>query len=147
MECRLRSLQFPLFRGSSKKPPVGLPLAAVNGPQRTIVILVKFGDQPNTTKPSQVASTLATMNNYYYEDSYGTTSFQTSISPNGPAWYALPSPMSYYGTDTDSADNQLVDDGLRAALNNGVDSFQFKFASLMHSRNDKATTNLASVLH
>jgi len=130
-----------------KKLPVGLPLAAVNGPQRTIVILVKFSDQSNTTKPSQVASTLATMNNYYYEDSYGTTSFQTSISPNGPAWYALPSPMSYYGTDTASADNQLVDDGLRAALNNGVDLSQFKFATLVHAGNDEAMTHLASDIH
>src|SRR6266849_8148911 len=88
----------------SEKLPVSLPLAAVNGPQKTIVVLVKFSDQSNTTKTSQVDSTLSTMNNYYYEDSFGTTSFQTSITPNGPAWYTLPSPMSYYGTDTSSAD-------------------------------------------
>src|SRR5256886_12184740 len=109
--------------------------------------IVKFSDQSNTTKPSQVVSTLATMNNYYYEDSYGTTYFQTAISPNGPAWYALPRPMSYYGTDTASADNQLVDDGLRAALNNGVDLSQFKFATLVHAGNDEAMTHVASDIH
>src|SRR2546426_5380268 len=73
----------PLNSVTREKLPIGLPLAAVNGPRTTIVILVKFSDQSNTTKPSQVVSTLATMNNYYYEDSYGTTSFQTSISPTG----------------------------------------------------------------
>src|SRR5437867_12868511 len=55
--------------------------------------------------------------------------------------------MSYYGTDTASADNQLVDDGLRAALNNGVDLSQFKFATLVHAGNDEAMTHLASDIH
>jgi M6 family metalloprotease-like protein len=131
----------------SEKVPVSLPLAAVNGPQKTVVILVRFSDQSNTTKPSQVDSTLSTMNNYYYEDSFGTTSFQTSITPNGPAWYTLPSPMSYYGTDTASADNQLVDDGLRAAFNSGVDLSQFKFATLVHAGNDEAMTHVVSDIH
>lgn len=137
----------PLNSVAPAKLPLGLPLAAVNGPQRTIGILVKFTDQPNTTKPSQVVSTLSAMNNYYYEDSYGSTSFQTSISPNGPAWYTLPSSMSYYGTDTASADNQLVDDGLRAAFNNGVDLSQFKFATLVHAGNDEAMTHVLSDIH
>jgi len=137
----------PLNSATPGKLPLGLPLAAVNGPQRTIVILVKFTDQANTTKPSQVVSTLSAMNNYYYEDSYGSTSLQTSISPNGPAWYTLPSPMSYYGTDTASADNQLVDDGLRAAFNNGVDLSQFKFATLVHAGNDEAMTHVLSDIH
>ena len=131
----------------SQKRPVSLPLAAVNGPQNTVVILVRFADQSNITRPSQIASTLSTMNNYYYEDSYGKVSFQTTIFPNGPVWYTLPNPMSYYGTNTASASNQFVDDGLRAAFNNGVDLSQYKFATIVHAGNDEAMTHVASDIH
>lgn len=139
----------PLNSTARDKLPVSLPLAAVNGPQRTIVILIRFTDPSpaNSTTPTQVASTLSTMNNYYSEDSYGTVSFQTTISPNGPAWYTLPNTMTYYGADTPTTDNQLVDDGLRAAFNNGVDLSQFKFATLVHAGNDEAMTHVASDIH
>src|SRR2546425_413424 len=58
--------------------PNHLPLAAVNGPQRTIVITVQFSDKGNSTSPIQIQTMLSNLNNYYNEDSYGTVSVQTA---------------------------------------------------------------------
>src|SRR5206468_12988888 len=101
--------------------PNHLPLAAVNGPQRTIVIMVKFPDKGNGTSPTQILTMLSNLNSYYNEDSYGTVSFQTGMTPAASStWYTLPNAMTYYGADTVSSDNQLVSDSLQAAYNAGV---------------------------
>jgi len=103
--------------------PNHLPLAAVNGPQRTIVITVQFPDKGNSSSPTQILTMLSNMNSYYNEDSFGTVSFQTGMTPGASSsWYALPNAMTYYGSDTVSSDNQLVSDSLQAAYNAGVDS-------------------------
>ena len=102
--------------------PNHLPPAAVNGPQRTIVITIQFPDKGNSSSPTQILTMLSNMNNYYNEDSYGTVSFQTSMTPGASSsWYTLPNSMTYYGADTVSTDNQLVSDSLQAAYNAGVD--------------------------
>src|SRR5712664_2644936 len=91
--------------------PNHLPLAAVNGPQRTIAIAVQFPDKGNSTSPTQILTMLSNLNNYYNEDSYGTVSFQTGMTPAPTStWYTLPNAMTYYGADTVSSDNQLVSD-------------------------------------
>jgi M6 family metalloprotease-like protein len=125
--------------------PNHLPLAAVNGPQRTIVIMVQFPDKGNSTSPTQILRMLSNLNNYYNEDSYGTVSFQTGITP-GPtsSWYTLPNSMTYYTANPVSGDNQLVSDSLQAAYNAGVDLASYKFATVVHSGNDKAMTTSAS---
>src|SRR5437660_10552505 len=83
-----------------------LPLAAVNGPQRTIVITVQFPDKANTSSPGQILTMLSHLNNYYNEDSYGTVSFQTGTTPAASSsWYTLPKAMTYYGADTVSSDD------------------------------------------
>src|SRR6267378_1560468 len=128
--------------------PSRLPLAAVNGPQRTIVITVQFPDKGNGTSPAQTLTLLSNLNNYYNEDSYGTVSFQTGMTPAPTAtWYTLPNAMTYYGADTVSSDNQLVSDSLQAAYNAGVDLASYKFAIVVHSGNDEATTHIASDIH
>src|SRR5713226_7873452 len=128
--------------------PNHLPLAAVNGPQRTIVITVQFPDRGNTSSPGQILTMLSNLNNYYNEDSYGKVSFQTSITPGASSsWYALPNSMTYYGADTVSTDNQLVSDSLQAAYNAGVDLASYKFAIVVHSGNDEAMTHIASDIH
>ncbi len=128
--------------------PNHLPLAAVNGPQRTIVITVQFPDKRNTSSPGQILTMLSNLNNYYNEDSYGTVSFQTSMTPAATSsWYALPSAMTYYGADTVSSDNQLVSDSLQAAYNAGVDLASYKLAMIVHSGNDEAMTHVASDIH
>ena len=119
--------------------PSHLPLAAVNGPQRTIVITVRFPDKGSETSPTQILTMLSNLNNYYNEDSYGIVSFQTSITP-GPSssWYTLPNNMAYYGADTTASDNQLVSDSLQQAYNAGIDLSSYKFAIVVHAGNDKA---------
>src|SRR6266849_9984511 len=60
----------PPFRGTqSGSPAENLPLAAVNGPQKTLVILVDFSDKGNSTSPSQIGGILGGLNDYYREDS------------------------------------------------------------------------------
>src|SRR5436309_10479768 len=119
--------------------PNHLPLAAVNGPQRTIVITVQFPDKVNGSSPAQIVTMLSNLNNYYNEDSYGTVSFQTGMTPASTStWYSLPNSMAYYGTDTVSSDNQLVSDSLQAAYNAGVDLAIDAFAMVVQSGNDQA---------
>ena len=128
--------------------PNHLPLAAVNGPQRTIVITVQFSDKGNSTSPIQIQTMLSNLNNYYNEDSYGTVSFQTGMTPAATsAWYTLPNPMTYYGADTVSSDDKLVSDALQAAYNAGVDLTTYKFAIVVHSGNDEAMTHATSDIH
>src|SRR2546421_4794683 len=125
-----------------------LPLAAVNGPQRTIVITVQFPDKVNGSPPAQIVTMLSNLNNYYSEDSFGTVSFQTGMTPAATsAWYTLPNTMTSYGADTVSSDNQLVSDSLQAAYNAGVDLASYKFAIVVHSGNDEAMTHVASDIH
>src|SRR6267143_1577527 len=133
---------------TSQTLPNHLPLAAVNGPQRTIVITVRFPDKGNATSPRQILTMLSNLNNYYNEDSYGTVSFQTGMTPPASSsWYSLPNAMTYYGADTVSSDSQLVSDSLQAAYNAGVDLASYKFAIVVHSGNDEATTHIASDIH
>src|SRR3989442_5773841 len=114
---------------TSRTLPNHLPLAAVNGPQRTIVITVQFPDKANGTSPTQILTMLSNLNNYYSEDSFGTVSFQTGMTPAATsAWYTLPNTMTYYGADTVSSDSQLVSDSVQAAYNAGVDIPTYKFA-------------------
>jgi M6 family metalloprotease-like protein len=128
--------------------PSYLPLAAVNGPQRTIVITVRFSDQGNTTSLTQIQTTVSTLNSYYNEDSYGTVSFQTSATPSASSpWYTLPNAMTYYGADTVSSDNQLVSDSLQAAYNAGVDFSTYRFAIVVHAGNDEAMSHVISDIH
>jgi len=128
--------------------PNHLPLAAVNGPQRTIVIMVRFSDKGNGTSPTQILTMLSNLNNYYNEDSYGIISFQTGMTPAASStWYTLPNAMTYYGADTASSDNQLVSDSLQAAYNAGVDLARYKFAIVVHSGNDEAMTHVTSDIH
>src|SRR5712692_9892489 len=125
-----------------------LPLAAVNGPQRTIVVTVQFPDKGNGTSPSQILAMLSNLNNYYNEDSYGTVSFQTGTTPlASSSWYTLPNAMTYYGADTVSSDSQLVSDSLQAAYNAGVDLSNYKFAIVVHSGDDEAMTHVTSDIH
>src|SRR5713226_897250 len=128
--------------------PNHLPLAAVNGPQRTIVITVQFPDKGNSSSPTQILTMLSNMNNYYNEDSFGTVSFQTSMTPGASSsWYTLPNPMTYYGADTVSSDNQLVSDSLQAAYNAGVNLASYRFAIVVHSGNDEAMTHVTADIH
>ncbi len=128
--------------------PNHLPLAAVNGPQQTIVITVQFPDKGNSTSPTQILTMLSNLNNYYNEDSYGTVSFQTGMTPAPTStWYTLPNAMTYYGADTVSSDNQLVSDSLQAAYNAGVNLASYKFAIVVHSGNDEAMTHVTADIH
>jgi M6 family metalloprotease-like protein len=140
----------PSSSEASTRPilPSHLPLAAVNGPQRTIVITVRFTDQGNTTSLNQIQTTLSNLNNYYNEDSYGIVSFQTSTTPSASSpWYTLPNAMTYYGADTVSSDNQLVSDSLQAAYNAGVDLSTYRFAIVVHAGNDEAMSHVISDIH
>src|SRR5438309_7489949 len=133
---------------SGRLLPNRLPLAAVNGPQLTIVITVQFPDKGNSTSPMQILATLSNLNNYYNEDSYGTVSFQTGMTPaTSSSWYTLPNPMTYYGADTVSSDSQIVSDSLQAAYTAGVDLTNYKFAIVVHSGNDEAMTHVTSDIH
>src|SRR5467141_1609050 len=133
---------------TSQTLPRHLPLAAVNGPQRTIVITVQFPDKGNGTSPSQILAMLSNLNNYYNEDSYGTVSFQTGMTPvASSSWYALPNAMAYYGADTVSSDRQLVSDSLQAAYSAGVNLANYKFAIVVHSGDDEAMTHVISDIH
>ncbi len=128
--------------------PNHLPLAAVNGPQRTIVIAVQFLDKGNGTSPTQILTMLSNLNNYYNEDSYGIISFQTRMTPAASSsWYTLPNPITYYGANTVSSDNQLVSDSLQAVYNAGIDLASYRFAIVVHSGNDQAMTHVASDIH
>src|SRR5713101_7628355 len=128
--------------------PNHLPLAAVNGPQRTIVIAVQFPDKGNSTSPTQILTMLSNLDNYYNEDSYGTVSLQTGMTPAPTStWYTLPNAMTYYGADTVSSDNQLVSDSLQAAYSAGVDLSNYKFAIVVHSGDDEAMTHVTSDIH
>ncbi len=128
--------------------PSHLPLAAVNGPQQTIVITVRFPDKGNGTSPSQILAMLSNLNNYYNEDSYGTVSFQTGMTPAASSsWYTLPNAMAYYGADTVSSDSQLVSDSLQAAYSAGVNLANYKFAIVVHSGDDEAMTHVISDIH
>ncbi len=130
------------------KMPASLPLAAVSGPQRAIVILVRFSDRSNSTTSSQISSILSSMNNYYDENSYGLLSFQTDITPSpASAWYLMPSTMTYYGVDSSASDNYLVRDALQAAYNAGVSLASYQFAMVVHAGNDEAITRVTSDIH
>ncbi len=128
--------------------PTSLPLAAVNGAQRTITILVQFRDRNNSMSNSQVSTTLTSMNDYYGEDSFGVVSFQTDITPSSTsAWYLMPNTMAYYGTDSGTSDNDLVRDALQKAHDAGVNLASYKFAIIVHAGNDEAMTRAASDIH
>jgi len=91
---------------------------------------------------------LSNLNSYYNEDSYGTVSFQTSMTPpTSSSWYTLPNAMTYYGADTASSDSKLVSDSLQAAYNAGVDLSNYKFAIVVHSGDDEAMTHVTSDIH
>ncbi len=136
------------YSASPQQPDTSLPLAAVNGPQRTLVILVRFPDKSNNTSPSQIGNMLVSLNIYYSEDSYGTVSFQTEVTPPANSqWYTLQQTMGYYGADTISSDNQLVSDSLQAAYNAGTDLSTYKFAIVVHSGNDEAMSRVTSDIH
>jgi M6 family metalloprotease-like protein len=144
------SFTVPLGVGSvfASSPAANLPLQAVNGPQTILVILAKFSDRNNNTSPSQISRVFVTVNSYYNEDSYGTLSFQPTLTPGSAAqWYTLPQTMSYYGADTVASDNQLVTDSLQAAYNSGIDLSRYKFAVIVHSGNDEAITHVAADIH
>src|SRR2546427_9070502 len=133
---------------TSRIPPNHLPLAAVNGLQQTMVIFVRFPDKGNGTSPSQILAMLSNLNNYYNEDSYGTVSFQTGMTPvASSSWYALPNAMAYYGADTVSSDRQLVSDSLQAAYSAGVNLANYEFAIVVHSGDDEAMTHVISDIH
>ncbi len=123
-------------------------LAPISGPQKTIVILVRFSDKANSTSPSQVAATLNSVNNYYAENSYGQVSFQTDIAPSATAsWYQMPSLMTSYGVDSSASDSQLIRDSLQAAYNAGVNIASYKYAIVVHSGNDEALTHTSNDIH
>src|SRR5438105_8482698 len=93
-----------------------LPFTPVSGAQSTLVVLVGFSDKTNSTSPTGIAGTLSTMNNYYTEDSYGTVSFATTLSPSATSpWYSLQQPLAHDSDNTASADNQLLIHSLQAA--------------------------------
>src|SRR2546426_65691 len=124
-----------------------LPLAAVNGPQKTLLILAQFSDKPNSTSPSQISSDLTNLNNYYREDSYGTVSFQTDTTPTSGQWYVLPNTMTWYGTDTISSDNALIHDAIQKAYDAGSNIGSYKFAIIVHAGTDEAMTHATSDIH
>lgn len=128
--------------------PIHSPPQAVNGPQVTLLILARFSDRNNNTSPSQIAGTLVSVNQYYDEDSYGTLSFQTSLTPApGSQWYILPQTMGYYGADTVPSDSQLVSDSLQAAYNAGVNLSNYKFALVVHAGDDEAISHVTADIH
>src|SRR5207245_3858761 len=107
-----------------------VPLAAVNGRQRTIVITVQFADKGNTSSPGQILTMLSKLNNYDNEDSYGAVSFQTSMTPAASSsWHTLPNAMTYYGADTLSIYSRLVFDSLQDALNPRLDLARYTRSS------------------
>lgn len=123
------------------KSPSILPLQAVSGPQRTIAILVRFSDRGNSTSPTQISNTLASMNDYYDENSYGIVSFQIDTTPPpSSSWYLMPNTMTYYGVDSPSSNNQLVRDALQASYDAGVNLSSYKFAIVVHAGDDEAMT-------
>jgi len=102
------------------------------------VILVQFSDRPNGTSPTQAYASIKGLNGYYDEDSYGQVSFLTDVTPSAGAWYTLPKPMTYYGADTSTSDNDLIHDSLQAAYNSGVSISNYKFSIIVHAGNDEA---------
>src|SRR5438093_262245 len=116
-----------------------LPLAPISGPQRTLVVLIKFSAKPNSTSPTRSANTLSVMNSYYAEDSYDVVSFATTLSPSATSsWYSLQQTMEYYSANTASIDNQLVTDSLQAAYRAGVNFHDYRYAIIVHAGNDEA---------
>jgi M6 family metalloprotease-like protein len=88
------------------------------------------------------------MNDYYSEDSYGIVSFQTETTPSpGSPWYVMPNTMAYYGADSPASNTDLVQDGLQAAYDAGVNLASYKFAIIVHAGNDEAVTHAASDIH
>src|SRR2546428_10828794 len=85
------AVNVPHREGTNKGlTPTHLPLAAVNRPQRTIDINVLFPRKRNSSSPTQILSLLSNLNSHYNEDSYGTVSFKTDITPlNRPSWSTL----------------------------------------------------------
>ncbi len=127
---------------------MSLPLAAVNGPQRTLVVLVRFTDKQNSSSLSQIQNALTGLNDYYNENSYGAVSFQPDIAPSLTSlWYKMPNMMAYYGQDTTSSDNQLVHDALQAAYNAGINLANYKFAMVVHAGNDEAISHVSNDVH
>ncbi len=132
------TLQLPAESNTLAAPSTDLPLAAVNGPQKTLAILVRFPDKTNSSTPRQISSALSGVNTYYSENSYGTVSFQHDMTPSpASSWYSMPNAMTYYGADTSSSDSQLVHDALQA-VNAGVNLANYKFAMVVHAGNDEA---------
>jgi M6 family metalloprotease-like protein len=121
--------------------------APVVGSQPTLVILVQFTDKSNSTSPSETASLLSGLNNYYDEDSYGLVSFATTISPASSSWYSLPQTMEYYSANTPSADDQLITDSLQSAYNAGVNFHNYKYAMIVHAGDDEAMTHVSTEIH
>jgi M6 family metalloprotease-like protein len=130
------------------KAPRELPLQAVSGPQRTIVILVRFSGTGNSTSPSQISTILTSMDDYHRENSYGIVSFLMETTPPASApWYSMPNTMAYYGADSASSNTQLVQDALQAAYNEGVNLSSYTLAIVVHAGNDEAVTRVASDIH
>ena len=134
----IHTQELPLGLGSQSAVASGSSPAGVSGPQRTLVILVQFSDKPNGTSPSKIQTLLGGLNSYYEEDSYGRVSFLTDLAPSYGSWFSLPKPMTYYGADSSTSDNDLIHDSLQAAYNSGVILSNYKFTIIVHAGNDEA---------
>ncbi len=141
-------LSFPVSEAVPGRLDHVSPLAGVSGPQRTIALLVRFPDAQNSTSNSEVSATLARMDNYYAENSYGMVSFQVDASPTATSsWYLMPNTMTYYGTDSSSKNIELVHDALQAAYDSGVNIANYRFAIVVHAGNDEAITHTPNDIH
>jgi len=134
----IHSHELPLGSGSQSSIASGSPPAGVSGPQRTLVILVQFSDKSNGTSPSRIQALLGGLNSYYDEDSFGRVSFLADLAPSAGSWFSLPKPMTYYGADSSTSDNDLIHDSLQATYNSGVVLSNYKFSIIVHAGNDEA---------
>ena len=141
------SLMGPPNPTANAGPPTAIQGTPETGAQSTLVVLVQFPGKSNTTSPTKISGLMTGLNNYYAEDSYGTVSFASTLSPTVATWYTLPQNVAYYSSGTPSADNQLITDSLEKAYDAGVNLHNYKFAMVVHAGGDEAMTHSSSDIH
>lgn len=102
----------------------------VTGPQKILVVTVQFTDHPHTTT-GKIEETVAALDKYWQDVSYGRISLTTTISTK---WYTLRQTYVYYGTNPESSSRkiELITDAV-SMTETDFDYKQFSYLIIVHA--------------
>jgi M6 family metalloprotease-like protein len=115
-------------------PALSSSSGEVTGPQKILVVTVQFTDHPHTTT-GKIEETVAALDKYWQDVSYGKISLTTTISTK---WYTLKQTYAYYGANPESSSKkiELITDAV-SLTENDFDYQQFTYLIIVHAGNSE----------